>query len=190
VTESFAACQLAVFFGKLASMVIEIVTAIATIFLVLVTHRLFVATKRLADISREMNALASSSARSETDAMLIGAVNAVNAIVLGDDRNLRAADKLIAHGGLDTSEESARERWIAFVLLNLEQLFFIERSAGGFSEKFWQTSSRQILDRLLANPHVVQLVQTSGYHPDFVAYCSSRIANLKELSRSRDITNR
>jgi len=114
----------------------------------------------------------------------------VNAIVLGDDRNLRAADKLIAHEGVDTSDESARERWIAFVLLNMEQLFFIERSAGSFSEKFWQTTSLQILDRLLSNPSVVQLIQTSGYHPDFAAYCSSRIANLKVLSRSRDLTNR
>ena len=173
-----------------SSVVATIITALATILLVVATHRLFVATKRLADISREMNALASSSARSETDAMLIGAVNAVNAIVLGDDRNLRAADKLIAHEGVDSSDESARERWIAFVLLNLEQLFFIERSAGSFSEKFWQTTSLQILDRLLSNPRVVQLVQTSGYHPDFVAYCSSRIANLKELSRSRNLTNR
>jgi len=141
-----------------------IITALATFLLVVVTHRLFVATKRLTDISREMNALASSSAQSETDAMLIGAVNA---IVLGDDRNLRAADKLIAHEGV--ADESARERWIAFVLLNMEQLFFIERSAGSFSEKFWQTTSLQILDRLLSNPSVVQLVQTSGYHPDFVA---------------------
>jgi hypothetical protein len=122
--------------------------------------------------------------------MLIGAVNAVNAIVLGDDRNLRAADKLIASEGFDTSDESARERWIAFALLNMEQLFFIERSSGTFSEKFWQTTSLQILDRLLSNPSVVKLVQTSGYHPDFVAYCSSRIANLKELSRNRDLTNR
>jgi len=172
------------------SVAATIISALATILLVVVTHRLFVATKRLTDISREMNALASSTARSETDAMLIGAVNAVNAIVLGDDRNLRAADKLIAREGLDTSDESARERWIAFVLLNMEQLFFIERSAGTFSEKFWQTTSLQILDRLLSNPSVVQLVQTSGYHPDFVAYCSSRIANLKELSRNRDLTKR
>jgi hypothetical protein len=162
-----------------------VITALATILLVVATHRLFVATKRLADISREMNALASLTARSEADAMLIGAVNAVNAIVLGDDRNLRAADKLIAHEGPDTSDESARERWVAFVLLNLEQLFFIERSAGTFSEKFWQTTSLQILDRLLTNSSVVQLVQTSGYHPDFVAYCTSRIANLKEASSER-----
>jgi len=76
-----------------------IITALATILLVVVTHRLSVATRRFADISREMNALATSTARSETDAMLIGAVNAVNAIVLGDDRNLRAADKLIAREG-------------------------------------------------------------------------------------------
>ena len=108
------------------SVVATIITALATFLLVVVTHRLFVATKRLADISREMNALASSTARSETDAMLIGAVNAVNAIVLGDDRNLRAADKLIAPEGLDTSDESARERWIAFVLLNMEQLPFAQ----------------------------------------------------------------
>ena len=166
------------------------ITALATILLVVATHRLFVATKRLADISREMNALASLTARSEADAMLIGAVNAVNAIVLGDDRNLRAADKLIAHEGPDSSDESARERWVAFVLLNLEQLFFIERSSGSFSEKFWQTTSLQILDRLLSNPSVVQLVQTSGYHPDFVAYCSSRIANLREPSGSPNLTSR
>ena len=173
-----------------AELTAVIITALATILLVVVTHRLSVATKRLGDISREMNALASASARSETDAMLIGTVNAVNAIVLGDDRNLRTADKLTAHEGVDTSDESVRERWIAFVLLNLEQLFFIERSAGSFSEKFWQTSSLQILDHLLRNPSVVQLVQTSGYHPDFVAYCSSRIANLKELSGSSNQTSR
>ena len=156
-----------------------IITTVATILLVVATHRLFVATKRLADISREMNALTSANARSQADAMLIGTVNAVNAIVLGDERNLRAADRLIAHEGVDTSDESARERWIAFVLLNLEQLFFIERSAGTFSEKFWQTTSLQILDRMLTNPSVVQLVQTSGCHPDFVAYCTSRVANFK-----------
>jgi len=165
------------------SVVATIITALATILLVVVTHRLSVATKGLADVSREMNALASSTARSETDAMLIGAVNAVNAIVLGDDRNLRAADKLIAHEGAHTSDESARERWIAFVLLNMQQLFFIERSAGTFSEKFWQTTSLQILDRLLAKPSVVQLVQTSGYHPDFVAYCTSRTVNLQGSQR-------
>src|SRR5215831_13821375 len=147
-----------------------IITALATFLLVVVTHRLFVATKRLADISREMNALASSTARSETDAMLIGAVNAVNAIVLGDDRNLRAADKLIAREGFNTSDESARERWIAFALLNMEQLLFIERSSGTFSEKFWQTTSLQILDRLLSNPSVVQLVKPSRYERRVVKY--------------------
>jgi hypothetical protein len=74
-----------------------IITAIATILLAVVTYRLFVATQRLAEVSREMNILASSNARSQTDAMLIAALNEQNAIVLGDERNLRAADKLIAH---------------------------------------------------------------------------------------------
>jgi hypothetical protein len=57
----------------------------------------------------------------------------------------------------------------------------IEQNAGTFSDKFWQTSSAQILDRLLTNPIVVNLIQTRGYHPDFVAYCTSRIATLKRL---------
>lgn len=144
------------------SVAATIITALATILLVVVTHRLSAATKRLADISREMNALATSTAHSETDAMLIGAVNAVNAIVLGDDRNLRAADKLIAHEDPGASDEAARERWIAFVLLNMEQLFFIERSAGTFSEKFWQTTSLQILDRLLTNQASLSLCKRAA----------------------------
>ncbi|WP_218081254.1 hypothetical protein [Anthocerotibacter panamensis] len=92
----------------------------ATIVLAFVTHRLYFATQQLSEVSREMNSIAQTNAKAQTDALLINALNSQNMLVLSEDQNLRIADHLISHDNFDQTDEAARERWMTFVLLNVQ----------------------------------------------------------------------
>ena len=156
------------------------VTAIATLFLVIATYRLFQVTRELAQVSRGLN-------QAQAMTQIVAAVNFSNQLVLADDRNLRAAEELLVHENLDHSDEAARKRWIAFVMLNKWQLlyFFHKRSdLGEFSHDYWNSTADQVLDRLLSHEWVLELIETRGYHPEFADYCHRRVSAMK-INRSK-----
>jgi len=143
-------------------------TAVVTSALCAVTYMLYVATERLAVISRE-------TARHQTENQLLEMLNFSNELILGDDRNLEIADRLYAHGPIDHSPDAARQRWIAFVLLNIHELRYFKCRAGHVSSELWTAKSERLLDRLLSQPKIINLIENRGYHPEFVAHCRVRL---------------
>lgn len=157
----------------------SLLTAAITVALSAVTYFLYVATKRLAEISHE-------TARHEAQTQLIEMLNTANELILGDDRNLEIAERLYAHDDMDVSPQAARERWVAFVLLNIHELRYFKHKEGHVSAELWTAKSERLLDRLLAHPHVLDLVENRGYHPEFLAYCRELASSKSQNSPRHD----
>src|SRR5579862_8179711 len=90
-----------------------LITAFATLLLALATVLLARATSRLNKISEALKT-------TQHSAALTQALNVQNFVALNSDANLLAADALIAKDDVDHSVEAARERWMSFVLLNVQ----------------------------------------------------------------------
>lgn len=152
-----------------------LVTALATILLVLATVLLAKATNRLNEISEELKS-------TQHRAALTHALNVQNSVVLSSDENLTIADSLLAEPGMDCSVAKARERWICFVLLNVQALIFSTRDQDSSMRETWDAVQRGVLDHLLKNESVMQLVRTRGYASEFVEYCEARRKKILQAS--------
>jgi len=159
----------------LLPVVIGFLSTIAAALTAWVTHRLYNATMELRHVTEKMAEISRESTRSATDALILKTVNAQNALVLANVENMRTADGLIKHDELEKTDEAIRERWIAFTLLNVQQLLYFEAKAGRFSATYQDVSAKQVLDRILANEHIHMLLRDRGYSPEFVQYCEERI---------------
>lgn len=155
------------FNAELVDAVGVIVTAMATIFLVIATVLLAKATNRLNQISEDLKS-------TQHRAALTQALNVQNSVVLSSDENLMIADSLIAEPGMDVSIRGARERWICFVLLNVQALIFSTRKQDQSMQETWEAVQRGVLDHLLENDSVMHLLRTRGYALEFVKYCEAR----------------
>jgi hypothetical protein len=144
-----------------------IVTAMATILLVVATVLLAKATGRLNEISEELKS-------TQHRAALTQALNVQNSVVLSSDENLTIAESLLMDPGMDTSVRAARERWICFLLLNVQALIFSTRNQDQSMQETWEAAQRGVLDHLLKNDSVMHLLRTRGYTLDFVNYCEVR----------------
>jgi len=150
-----------------------VVTALATILLVVATVLLAKATNRLNDISEELKS-------TQHRAALTQALNVQNSVVLSNEENLIIADSLVAEPGMDCSVEKARERWISFVLLNVQALIFSTRNQDASMRQTWDAVQRGVLDHLLKNESVMHLLRTRGYASEFVEYCEARRLKIEQ----------
>ncbi|HTU51766.1 MAG TPA: hypothetical protein VMF56_14325 [Acidobacteriaceae bacterium] len=150
-----------------------IVTAMATIFLVIATVLLAKATNRLNQISEDLKS-------TQHRAALTQALNVQNSVVLSSDENLMIADSLIAEPGMERSARAARERWICFVLLNVQALIFSTRNQDQSMQGTWEAVQRGVLDHLLENDSVMHLLRTRGYTLEFVKYCETRREKIRQ----------
>ena len=150
-----------------------IVTALATILLVIATVLLAKATNRLNQISEDLKS-------TQHRAALTQALNIQNSVVLSSDENLMIADSLITEPGMEVSVRTARERWICFVLLNVQALIFSTRNQDQSMQDTWEAVQRGVLDHLLENDSVMHLLRTRGYTLDFVKYCEDRRENIRQ----------
>lgn len=162
-------------FEVLLPVVISFLSAFAAALTAWVTHRLYNATMELRHVTEQMADISRESTRSAADALILNAVNAQNILVLASVENMRTADSLIKHDELEKTDEAIRERWIAFTLLNVQQLLYFEAKAGRFSTTYQEVSANQVLDRILANEHIHILLRDRGYSHEFVQYCEERI---------------
>ncbi len=147
-----------------------LITAFATLLLALATVLLAKASNRLNKISEALKA-------TQHSAALTQALNVQNSVALDSDANLLAADRLIAPEGRTTVEE-ARERWISFVLLNVQSLIFASRNEDAAFREIWHAAQHGVLDHLLKNDSVMQLLRSRGYTRAFVDYCEKRRAEI------------
>ncbi len=152
-----------------------LVTALATILLVLATALLARATNRLNEISEQLKS-------TQHSAALTQALNVQNFVVLSNDENLMAADALISGPGVPPSLAQARERWICFVVLNVQALIFSTRDHDRAFHAIWDAAQRGVLDHLLKNESVMDLLRTRGYTQEFVQYCEARRAEILQAS--------
>ena len=157
-----------------------LVTALETILLVVATALLTKATNRLNAISADLKA-------TQHSAALTQALNAQNEVTLSSDENLMIADALIAQPGMENSLTKARERWICFVLLNVQALIFATRNQDKSSAELWETAQRGVLDYLLRNEIVMQPLRTRGYTPEFVKYCEARRERILQASSASQV---
>jgi hypothetical protein len=150
-----------------------IVTAMATIFLVIATVLLAKATNRLNQISEDLKS-------TQHRAALTEALNVQNSIVLSSDENLMIAESLITESGMEQSARAARERWICFVLLNVQALIFSTRNQDQSMQETWEAAQRGVLDHLLESDSVMHLLHTRGYTTEFVKYCEARREKIRQ----------
>ena len=115
-------------------------------------------------------------------AALAQALNVQNEVILSSEENLKTAEALIAPPGVDQSIAKIRERYICFLLLNVQALIFATRHQDKSFEDLWAATHQGILDRLLKNDTVMHLLRTRGYTPDFVKYCEERRKTLLQPS--------
>lgn len=152
-----------------------VVTALATILLVVATVLLAKATNRLNKISAELKAVQHSAA-------LTQALNVQNSAILSSDENLMAADALITRAEGRHSIAEARERWICFMLLNVQALIFASRNQDQAFREIWEAAQRGVLDRLIQKETVMELLRERGYAQEFVKYCEARRKELLQSS--------
>ena len=143
------------------------VTALATVLLAIATILLAKATNRLSAISADLKS-------TQHSAALTQALNALNVVVLSSNENLMTADALLVQSGQDRSPEKIRERWLCFLILNVQALIFASRDQDRQFAELWSAVQRGVLDPLLRNEVVMQLLRTRGYTQEFVDYCEAR----------------
>jgi hypothetical protein len=165
------------FNAELVDAIGVLVTAMATIFLVIATVLLARATNRLNQISEDLKS-------TQHRAALTPALNVQNSVVLSSDENLMIAESLVAEPGVELTARMARERWVCFVLLNVQALIFSTRDQDPSMQETWDAVQRGVLDRLLRNDSVMHLLRTRGYALEFVKYCEAR--REKILQRAAD----
>ena len=151
------------------------VTALATILLVIATVLLAKATNRLNQISEDLKS-------TQHRAALTQALNVQNDVILSSDENLKIAEALIAQPDVDQSTAKIRERWICFLLLNVQALIFATRHQDKSFEDLWAAAQQGVLDHLLKNDAVMHLLRTRGYTAEFVKYCEERRKTLLKTS--------
>ena len=156
-----------------------LVTAFATILLMVATVLLARATNRLNSISADLKA-------TQHSAALTQALNVQNQVILSSDENLMIADALIAQPGMDHSVAKARERWICFILLNVQELIFTARTQDRSFQELWDSAEHGVLDYLIQNETVMQLLRTRGYAREFVNYCEARRQKILQAPSSSD----
>jgi hypothetical protein len=117
---------------------------------------------------------------SQHSTALIQALNDQNQLVLSNDKNLKIADSLIAQPGVDHSIEKARERWVCFVLLNVQELICAARKHDLSFKEFWDSTELGVLDHSLRSQIVPELLRTRGFAPEFVRYCGARRLKISE----------
>jgi len=144
-----------------------LITALATIFLTVATVLLAKATNRLNEISAYLTA-------TQHIAALTHALNMQTQVVLSSDENLMIADALIAQPDIDRSTAKTRERWICFVLLNVQELIFTARTQEKTFNELWDAAEHGVLDHMIKNETVMHLLRTRGYAPEFVKFCEAR----------------
>ena len=127
-----------------------LVTAFATVLLALATILLARATSRLNKISEELKA-------TQHSAALTQAFNVQNSLALSSDANLMVANSLIAPEDTSHTIEGARERWMSFVLLNVQALIFASRDQDATFREIWEAARHGVLDHLLRNKSVINL---------------------------------
>jgi hypothetical protein len=152
-----------------------LITALASILLVIATVLLAKATNRLNQISVDLKS-------TEHSAALTQALNVQNEVILSSEENLKIAEALIAQPGVDQSIAKIRERWICFLLLNVQALIFATRHQDKSFEDLWAAAQQGVLDHLLKNDTVMHLLRTRGYTADFVKYCEERRKTLLQPS--------
>ena len=152
-----------------------LVTAFATVLLALATILLARATSRLNKISEELKA-------TQHSAALTQAFNVQNSLALSSDANLMVADSLIAPEDTSHTIEGARERWMSFVLLNVQALIFASRDQDATFREIWEAARHGVLDHLLRNESVMNLLRTRGYAREFVDYCEARRKEIGQVS--------
>ena len=131
---------------------------------------LYLATRRLSEASQLIS-------QGQAMSQLVHAINSSNQMILSEERILRAADELFLHDGIEKSDDARLKRWLAFVMLNQWELFFLLHEKGHLGELssgFWEANAEQVIDRILANDFVMELLESRGYHPDFVEFCRAR----------------
>ncbi|HEX8818095.1 MAG TPA: hypothetical protein VF753_21580 [Terriglobales bacterium] len=143
------------------------ITAFATVLLVIATALLARATNRLNHISEELKS-------TQHNAALTQALNVVNFTILSRDENLATADALIGPAAANPSIEKSRERWISFLLLNVESLIFATREQDESFRRIWEATQHGVLDYLLKNDNVMEVLRTRGYTREFIEYCEAR----------------
>jgi len=144
-----------------------LITALATVMLVIATVLLASATRRLNQISDDLKS-------TQHSAAITQALNILNFVVLNSDDNLKIAEALVAQPGDDQSIAKIRERWICFLILNVQALIFATRHKDKSFEELWAAAQTGVLDHLLRNDSVMHLLRTRGYTADFIKYCEER----------------
>lgn len=152
---------------EILNAIAALISAFATILLVIATILLAKATNRLDRISEDLKS-------TQHRAALTQALNLQNDIILSSEENLKTAEALIAQQGVDQSVAKIRERWICFLLLNVQALIFATHHQDKSFENLWEAAQQGVLDHLLKNDTVMHLLRTRGYAADFVKYCEER----------------